>query len=130
VDAPVLASIKGLAAGAANTTLALLAGTAFPAPGLAVGSLVLGLFGYGLSLVLFVLALREVGAARTGAYFSTAPFIGAIIGLLVLREPLSLTLIGAGLLMGFGVYLHLTEPGPSESRREVGFGPELDIRKG
>lgn len=69
----------------------------------------MGFFGYGLSLVLFVLALREIGAARTGAYFSTAPFIGAIIGLLALHEPLTVSLIGAGLLMAFGVYLHLTE---------------------
>jgi len=60
-------------------------------------------------LVLFVLALREIGAARTGAYFSTAPFIGAVVGIVALREPLTLGLIAAGLLMSFGVYLHLTE---------------------
>jgi len=53
--------------------------------------------------------LREIGAARTGAYFSTAPFIGAVVGLVFLREPFSLALGAAGLLMGFGVYLHLTE---------------------
>lgn len=59
--------------------------------------------------MLFVLALREIGAARTGAYFSTAPFIGAVVGLVALREPLTIGLMGAGLLMGLGVYLHLTE---------------------
>jgi drug/metabolite transporter (DMT)-like permease len=69
-----------------------------------------------LSLVLFVLALREIGAARTGAYFSTAPFLGAVVGLVGLREPLTLPLVGAGLLMAFGVYLHLTE-----SRHEAAF---------
>ena len=63
--------------------------------------------------VLFVLALREIGAARTGAYFSTAPFIGAVIGLIALQEPLTVGLIGAGLLMAFGVYLHLTEARPA-----------------
>lgn len=62
-----------------------------------------------LSLVLFVLALREVGAARTGADFSAAPFIGSVVGLVALREPVSVAPVAAGLLMGFGVYLHLTE---------------------
>jgi len=109
VDAFTLASIKGVVAGAANTTLALVAGSAFPTAGLIAASALVGFFGYGLSLVLFVLALREIGAARTGAYFSTAPFIGAVVGLVALHEPMTASLIGAGLLMGFGVYLHLTE---------------------
>jgi len=109
VDALTLASIKGVVAGTANTTLALIAGNVFPQMSLVAASALVGFVGYGLSLVLFVLALREVGAARTGAYFSTAPFIGAVIGLVALREPLTVSLIGAGLLMGFGVYLHLTE---------------------
>lgn len=109
VDALTLASIKGIVAGATNTTLALVAGSAFPAFGYVAASALVGFFGYGLSLVLFVFALREIGAARTGAYFSTAPFIGAVVGIIALREPLTVALIGAGLLMGFGVYLHLTE---------------------
>jgi drug/metabolite transporter (DMT)-like permease len=109
VDALTLASIKGFVAGAANTTLALIAGAAIPTFRLVVGSALVGFFGYGLSLVLFVFALREIGAARTGAYFSTAPFIGAVVGLVALRESFTFALIGAGLLMGFGVYLHLTE---------------------
>ena len=109
VDALTLASIKGVVAGAANTTLALLAGGAFP-PVILVGvSALVGFFGYGLSLVLFVFALREIGAARTGAYFSTAPFIGAVVGLIVFREQPTLGVIIAALLMSFGVYVHLTE---------------------
>lgn len=109
VDAVTLASIKGVAAGAANSTLALASGAALPSFGLIAASALVGFFGYGLSLVLFVLALREIGAARTGAYFSTAPFIGAVVGLVALREPLTGGFVGAALLMGFGVYLHLTE---------------------
>ena len=109
VDALTLASIKGVVAGAANAMLAIVAGAAFPTFGFVAGSALVGFFGYGLSLVLFVLALREIGAARTGAYFSTAPFIGAVIGLAALHEPLTVALVGAGLLMGLGVYLHLTE---------------------
>lgn len=109
VDAPILAAIKGAAAGTVNTALALLLGGAFPHVQVIAAAGLVGLLGYGLSLVLFVLALREIGAARTGAYFSTAPFLGALVGIIGLREPLTGALIGAGLLMGLGVYLHLTE---------------------
>lgn len=116
VDALTLASIKGVVAGAVNATLAIIMGGLLPSIGLVAASALLGFFGYGLSLVLFVLALREVGAARTGAYFSTAPFIGAVIGLIVLREPLTISIVGAGLLMGLEVYLHLTEAHPSEQQ--------------
>ena len=108
-DALTIATIMGLAAGSVNTALALGAGYAFPHPVTAGAAGLVGFLGYGDSLVLFVLALREIGAARTGAYFSTAPFVGAVIGLLLLREPFTGSLAAAGLLMGFGVYLHLTE---------------------
>ena len=108
-DAPILASIKGLVAGVVNVGLALAVGAHFPALPALGGALLAGLLGYGISLVLFVLALREVGAARSGAYFSTAPFIGAIVGLVALHEPWSLSLVVVGGLMAFGVWLHLTE---------------------
>lgn len=109
VDALTLAAIKGVVAGASNTTLALAAGATFPSVGLLTASALVGFFGYGLSLVLFVLALREIGAARTGAYFSAAPFIGAVVGLTALSEPMTVPFVCAGALMGLGVYLHLTE---------------------
>lgn len=109
VEAPTLTAIKGIVAGVANVGLALLAGAHFPPAGAVALSGLIGLFGYGVSLVLFVLALREIGAARAGAYFSTAPFIGAFVGLIALREPWNVTLAIAGALMAFGVWLHLTE---------------------
>lgn len=62
-----------------------------------------------LSLACFVLALRHLGTARTGAYFSLAPFVGALVSLLLLREPVSALFWGAALLMGLGVWLHLSE---------------------
>lgn len=109
VEAPTLAAIKGMVAGVVNVSLAFVVGAHLP-PLSAVGmSALIGLLGYGVSLVLFVLALREIGAARAGAYFSTAPFIGAFVGLVVLREPWSVALGIAGALMTFGVWLHLTE---------------------
>ena len=56
---------------------------------------VVGFFGYGASLVLFVLALRHLGTAQTGAYLSTAPSLGAALALLLFHEPVTLQLIGA-----------------------------------
>jgi drug/metabolite transporter (DMT)-like permease len=110
VDAVTLAAIKGVVAGGVNVGLGLTIGGRMPGPAALGATAAVGFFGYGLSLVLFVLALREVGAARTGAYFSTAPFIGAVIGIAVLREPLTVALAVAGSMMAFGVWLHLTEP--------------------
>ena len=108
-DARFVAMVKGLAAGATNTTLALLLGARLPELSVAAMAGLLGFVGYGISLALFVRALRDLGTARTGAYFSTAPFAGALIGLVVLREPLTSSLSIAALLMAWGVWLHLTE---------------------
>jgi len=78
-----------------------------------------GLLGYGLSLVLFVLALRGLGTARTGAYFSTAPFMGVVVSLLVFSEPTSWVFWMAAALMGLGVWLHLTEHHSHEHQHEA-----------
>ena len=88
-----IAMLKGLVAGAANVALALGAGGHFPAPGLILAAGLVGFLGYGVSLVLFVLALRHLGTARTGAYFSLAPFVGAVIAVAFLGEPLSAGLL-------------------------------------
>lgn len=101
--------IKGLVAGAVNLGLALLLGATLPAAPAIAGAAFVGLLGYGASLVLFVLALRHLGTARTGAYFSTAPFLGAILAVGLLGEPVTLVLGAAALLMAVGVGLHLAE---------------------
>ncbi len=101
--------IKGLVAGSVNFGLALAMGAQLPALTPLLGAGIVGFLGYGVSLVLFVLALRKVGAARTGAYFSTAPFIGAGVGVLLLGEPVTLQLLIAGVLMASGIYLHVVE---------------------
>ncbi len=67
-----------------------------------------GLLGYGLSLVFFVRALRELGTSRIGAYFSTAPFVGAAVSIVMLGEPTPAPFWIAAVLMGVGVWLHLT----------------------
>ncbi len=104
-----IAAVKGLVAGSVNTGLGLLLGARLPALPLLLGTGLIGVFGYGVSLALFVLALRHLGAARTGAYFATAPFVGATIALLFLGDQLTTGFIVAALLIGAGVWLHLTE---------------------
>lgn len=101
--------IKGLAAGSVNLTLAIVAGATIPDGGTIAAASLIGFFGYGVSLVFFVIGLRHLGAARTGAYFSTAPFIGAAASVLLLGDAVTPQLLTAGALMAIGLYLHLTE---------------------
>lgn len=108
-DAVFIASSKGLIAGTVNCLLAVWLGATVPDAGTLVAALAVGLLGYGASLVVFVLALRGLGTARTGAYFSTAPFIGAAVALGVLGESTPPAFWLAAGLMGWGVWLHLTE---------------------
>jgi drug/metabolite transporter (DMT)-like permease len=118
-DPAQIAMIKGLAAGLANLFLALAAGAALPSPALIGGAALIGFFGYGISLVLFVLGLRHLGAARTGAYFSTAPFIGAVLAIPIFAEPVTAPLLLAGVLMALGVALHLAEAHEHEHAHEA-----------
>jgi drug/metabolite transporter (DMT)-like permease len=104
-----IAMLKGLVAGIVSILLALLTGIKMPAVTALLWSGVIGFFGYGVSLTLFVFALRHIGAARTSAYFSVAPFVGAVISILFLGDKLTTGLIAAAVLMSVGVWLHLTE---------------------
>ena len=117
-DPVVLASLKGMVAGAVNAALALL--LAFPVPGLtsAVGAATVGFLGYGVSLVLFILALRHLGTARAGAYFSVAPFFGAVLSVLMGQDSVTWSLVAAACLMGLGVWLHVSEHHAHEHRHE------------
>lgn len=108
-DAVTIACLKGLVAGAVNLALAFLLGRALPPLALVGIATVVGFLGYGVSLVLFVMALRHLGSARTGAYFSIAPFIGAVLAVLLQGDALTGQLLAAGILMAAGVWLHLTE---------------------
>jgi drug/metabolite transporter (DMT)-like permease len=108
-DPVAVASVKGLVAGAANLALGWGAGAALPAAGIAVLGLMVGVVAYGASLVLYLRAMRDLGAARTAAYFSAAPFVGAAIAVLALGEPITWRLVAAAVLMGIGLWLHATE---------------------
>jgi drug/metabolite transporter (DMT)-like permease len=109
VDPMQIAMIKGLVAGSANLALAIGAGAIVPSAGVIFAASMVGFLGIGVSLVMFMLGLRHLGSARTGAYFSLAPFIGALIAFALLCEPVTLQLVVAGALMGFGLWLHLAE---------------------
>ena len=104
-----IVQLKGLIAGPVSVAVGLWAGGSFPGASDALLAGMVGFLGYGVSLALFILALRHLGSARTGAYFSTAPFLGAAVAVVGLGEPVTVQLLLAGGLMGLGVWLHLTE---------------------
>lgn len=108
-DAVVVAGLKGLIAGATNLGIAFVLGQTLPASSVVLSAALVGFFGYGLSLVLFVLGLRHLGTARTGAYFSVAPFAGAALAIALQHEAVTVQIVVAGALMAIGVWLHVTE---------------------
>lgn len=107
-DATWIAARKGMVAGTVNLLLAGMVGTAIPSAANAIAAMIVGLLAYGVSLALFVVGLRHLGTARAGAYFSVAPFFGALVAL-ALGEPFTPLLAIAGGLIALGVWLHLTE---------------------
>lgn len=109
VDASWIAMAKGLAAGATNLVLALALGAPWPPLPVVGAAALVGFASYGASLALFVVGLRELGTARTGAYFSVAPFFGAVLAIALLGEAVTVPLLAAGVLMAIGVALHLSE---------------------
>lgn len=108
-DAMLVAGLKGLVAGTCNTTLALAGGATWPALPTVGASLLVGFLGYGLSLTLFVVGLRLLGTARTGAYFSVAPLFGVVISLAIWPSVPGPLFWMAAALMALGVWLHLRE---------------------
>lgn len=118
-DPLVIAMVKGLASGSVNLGLAAIAGAPWPGAGTLLAAGLLGFLGYGVSLALFVLALRHLGAARTSAYFSSAPFIGAILGFAIFGGGASVAFLVAAALMAFGLWMHLSERHTHRHRHEA-----------
>mgnify|MGYP000206238290 CR=1 FL=1 len=104
-----IVAVKGLIAGGFSLLLALILRKPFPSAGYIVLGLLLGSMGYGISLALFVRALRNLGTSRTGALFGTAPFIGSGASFLLFREIPSLPFFIAFPLMAGGVFLLFCE---------------------
>lgn len=107
-DATWLAAVKGAVAGPVNLAIAFALGFQLPPIASIAGAMVVGFFAYGLSLVMFIVAMRHVGTARAGAYFSIAPFFGALLAL-AFGASLTIPVVVAAALMAVGVWLHLTE---------------------
>jgi drug/metabolite transporter (DMT)-like permease len=114
-----IAMLKGLVAGMVNLSLALANGAVLPDADTLLAVAAVGFLGYGVSLALFVVSLRYLGTARTGAYFSLAPFVGAVLAVLMLGEPLSARLLIASALMALGLWLHLAERHEHDHHHEV-----------
>jgi hypothetical protein len=108
-----------LIAGAVNGALALVLGMAIPSLPSVTGAAVVGFLGYGVSLVLFILALRHLGTARAGAYFSVAPFFGAVLAVVMGQDTMTWSLAAAAALMGVGVWLHVSEHHAHTHRHEA-----------
>ena len=104
-----IATFKAAGASLPMLALALQLGHRFPSLPVTLGLLAIGALGYGISIWLDLLALRDLGAAREAVLFSTAPFVGALFALAVLREPITLPLLLAAGLMAAGVVLLLLE---------------------
>ena len=118
-DAMQIAMIKGTVAGVTNVALAIVFNQASFQGSTLLFAGVVGYLGYGVSLLCFVLALRYIGAARTGAYFALAPFVGATIAVAIGQEPLSWQLGMAIILMAVGVWCHVAEKHEHEHIHEV-----------
>jgi drug/metabolite transporter (DMT)-like permease len=102
-DPVAVTRVKTLVAGCVNVVAAMAMGDQLPGAVPLAGALATGFFGYGVSIVLHLLALRQVGAARQAAYLATAPFVGALAAMPILGERLTWKEVGAGLVMAVGV---------------------------
>ncbi|MBI5934558.1 MAG: EamA family transporter [Chloroflexi bacterium] len=104
-DPLVIVTIKGLGAGSFSLLMALALGNRLPSWDAILGALVLGSLSYGASIVLFIHAMRGLGAARTSALFSAAPIAGILLSILIFQEFPSWLFLIALPLMVIGAFL-------------------------
>ncbi len=104
-----IAAIKGIVAGSASISIAIVLGNNIDMSISIIFALIVGAFSYGVSLVLFIKALEGLGSFRTGMFFSIGPFIGAVASLLLFNDQIELVMIPAVILMVAGVYFVITE---------------------
>lgn len=94
--------LKGIFSGTGSLLIALFIGEGLPDIAHIAGAMLLGFVAYGLSIFMYVRAQHTLGAARTSAYYAVNPFIGALLSLALLREPLSKTYLVALAVMAAG----------------------------
>lgn len=100
-----IVTVKGLCSGMGALITALLLGEEAPGPGDVLPAMLLGFVAYGLSIFTYIRAQKTLGAAKTSAYYAVAPFIGALLSFLLLREALSVNYVVALLVMAAGTFL-------------------------
>lgn len=105
-DPLMITMIKGIAAGSFSLILALSLHNGLPGLLVTFGAMILGFFSYGLSITLFIRAMRNLGAARTSALFGTAPYVGALLSFILFKEmPNLFFLVSLPLMIGGAVLL-------------------------
>ncbi len=108
-DPLVVVAAKGTIGAALTVIAATVAGESWPPLRPALVLVACGATGYGLSLWLYLLAQRRIGAGRTGSVFALAPFVGAALAIVLGDRAFDLSTAIAAALFGLGVYLHVTE---------------------
>jgi drug/metabolite transporter (DMT)-like permease len=108
-DPLIIVTVKGLAAGSFSLLLGAAVGNQFPSFNIVLKAMLLGSLSYGASIVLFVHALRGLGAARTSALFGTAPLAGVVLSFIIFRENFNFMLLTAIPLMIVGAFLLINE---------------------
>jgi drug/metabolite transporter (DMT)-like permease len=108
-DPLIIVAVKGLGSGTFSLLLAFLIGQPFPRFVFAVMAMLLGCLSYGLSIVLFIRGMRELGSARTSALYGIAPFLGAVISVFLFRETPGIQLVVSLPVMIGGAVLLLKE---------------------
>ncbi len=104
-DPLMIVLLKGIFSGSGSLVIALCLGERASSPVAVTATLAVGFVAYGLSIFFYVYAQRMLGAARTGAYYAVAPFIGTALSLAIFRDPPPATYVAALLLMAVGAAL-------------------------
>lgn len=106
-DRRIALGMGAIVSGAVNLIPAFALGASIPAVPNAASAPVVGLLAHAVRLALFIVGLRHLGTARTGACFSVAPFFGALLAL-PMGELVTMPLLFAGARMAPGTWLRLT----------------------
>lgn len=101
--------LKGLGSGLGAFIIALLLKQTTTIWYYALLALLLGFISYGMSLYFYISSQRYLGAARTSAYYATAPFVGSIFSFVLLGENLTLIFAIAFMVMMIGTWVAIKE---------------------
>lgn len=104
-DARQIVVIKGFGSGLGSLLIGFVMGFGLPGLRLTLAALVLGMFAFGLSVYLYVLAQRRLGAAKTSAFYAIAPFLGVVLSVILLKEMPGFLFFAALSIMLLGVFL-------------------------